>query len=503
MQLAFRRLPIRLRLTVAFAGVLTSVLAVGGLVLFTQFRDDFDNVIDEGLGRRAADAAALVATSRPHAALAQSREKLAQVYDSRGRLAASTPPLAHARLLTAAEARSALRGRLGVLRADTPAGPSAVRARTAYAATPLVVAVAEPLEGRDHALNRLAELLLIVGPLALLLATYAGYQVAGAALGPVERMRARAEQITERNTAERLPVPPTNDEIAALGRTLNALLARLDGALGRERRLLSDASHELRTPLSVLLAEVQVALRGEPDEQELRAALKSVEHEARRMSRLAGDLLVLARADAGRLPVRPEPLDARGLLSAAADRAAAATAAAGRGVAIDAEPGIVLMADPDRAAQALDNLVANALAYGGGEVILAARVRGGMVELHVTDQGGGFPDGLLERAFERFSRGDPARPREGTGLGLPIVATIAQAHGGRAQAANLGGGGADVWLSLPRAWAGLDDLPPEAADRDGGAGDGPRRQRRKVRRPEPAAGGVRAEGGGERVDEVP
>ena len=126
--------------------------------------------------------------------------------------------------------------------------------------TPLAVAVAEPLDRRDRALDRLRELLLIVGPLALILATYAGYQVAGAALGPVERMRIRAEQITERDTAERLPVPATNDEIEALGRTLNELLARLDGALVRERRLLADASHELRTPLAVLLAEVQVAL---------------------------------------------------------------------------------------------------------------------------------------------------------------------------------------------------------------------------------------------------
>jgi two-component system OmpR family sensor kinase len=502
MQLAFRRLPIRLRLTVAFAGVLTSVLAVGGLVLFTEFRGDFDRVIDENLSTRAADAAALVATGRPHAALARSREKLAQVYDAHGALVASTPALAHARLLTGAEARRAGPG-LRVWRVDTPAGPTRVRVRVAHGALgPLAVAVAEPLAGRDHALDRLAELLLIVGPLALVLATYAGYQVAGAALGPVERMRVRAEQITGRNTAERLPVPPTHDEIEALGRTLNALLARLDGALERERRLLSDASHELRTPLSVLLAEVQVALRGEPDPGELRAALESVEHEARRMSRLAGDLLVLARADAGRLPVRPEPLDARALLSGAAGRAGAAAAAAGRSVAVEAQPGIVLMADPDRAAQALDNLVANALAYGDGEITLAAEVRDRMVELHVTDRGRGFPEGLLERAFERFSRGDPARTAEGTGLGLPIVATIAQAHGGQARVANLAGGGADVWLSLPGAWAGLDDLPPEAAYGDGGSGDRPRDQRGEVPRPEPGARGMRAEGGGERVDEV-
>jgi signal transduction histidine kinase len=109
------------------------------------------------------------------------------------------------------------------------------------------------------------------------------------------------------------------------------------------------------------------------------------------------------------------------------------------------------MADPDRAAQALDNLVANALAYGDGEVRLAANVRNGTVELHVTNHGRGFPDGFLERAFERFSRGDPARPSGGTGLGLPIVATIAQAHGGEAGARNLPSGGADVWLSVPAA----------------------------------------------------
>jgi two-component system OmpR family sensor kinase len=449
---AFRRLPIRLRLTIAFAGVLASVLAVGGLVLFTDFRGDFDRVIDENLTSRAADAAALVATGEPHAALTRSRERLAQVYDAHGALVASTPELGRGHLLTAAEARRAVRGRVRLRRVDTPAGATRVRARAAHAfGMPLAVAVAEPLDRRDRALDRLRELLLIVGPLALLLATYAGYQVAGAALGPVERMRARAERITEHDTAERLPVPPTNDEIEALGHTLNELLARLDAALVRERRLLADASHELRTPLAVLLAEVQVALRGERDVDELRASLESVEGEARRLSRLAGDLLVLARADGGHLPIHAEPVDAHALLEAAAGRAAAAAAAAGRGLAADAEPGVVLMADPDRTAQALDNLVANALAHGDGEVRLAVSVADGTVELHVTDQGRGFPDGLLERAFERFSRGDTARAGGGAGLGLPIVATIAEAHGGEAGARNLPGSGADVWLSVPAA----------------------------------------------------
>jgi signal transduction histidine kinase len=451
MQLAFRRLPIRLRLTIAFAGVLTSVLAVGGLVLFTQVRGDFDKVTDADLSTRAADAAALVAADGPSAGLARSREKLAQVYNRRGALAASTPVLAGSRLLTAREALRADGGLRRLQRVGTPAGASTVAVRTTrVAGYPVAVAVAEPLGRRDHVLDRLAELLLIVGPLALALATYAGYQVAGAALGPVERMRARAEQITERNAAERLPVPPTNDEIEALGRTLNQLLARLDGALERERRLLSDASHELRTPLSVLLAEVQVALRGDRDATELRAALESVEHEAHRLSRLAGDLLVLARADSGRLPVRLEPLTAHRVLTAAAGRAAAAAAVAARSVTVDADLGIVLMADPDRLAQALDNLVGNALAHGEGDVTLSARIRDGTVELHVTDEGHGFGDAVLDRAFERFSRGDPSRSG-GAGLGLPIVATVAEAHGGDAGARDLPGGGADVWISVPAA----------------------------------------------------
>jgi len=427
------------------------VLVVGGLVLYTQFRGDFDNVIDADLSSRATDAAALVGVGGPDAGLTRSREKLAQAYDPNGALVASTPALAHARLLTAAQARRADHGLRRLWRVGTPAGPAGVVVRVAHAAGgPVVVAVAEPLVRRDHALDRLAELLLIVGPLALALATYAGYQVAGAALRPVERMRARAEQITERNTAERLPVPATSDEIEALGRTLNQLLGRLEGALERERRLLSDASHELRTPLSVLLAEVQVALRGDRDVYELRASLESVEHEAHRLSRLASDLLVLARADSGRMPVRLEPLTARRVLTAAAGRAAAAAAVAGRNVTVDAELGIVLMADPDRLAQALDNLVGNALAHGEGDVTLSARVRERTVELHVTDEGHGFGEAVLHRAFERFSRGDPSRPG-GAGLGLPIVATVAEAHGGQAGARDLPSGGADAWLSVPTA----------------------------------------------------
>jgi heavy metal sensor kinase len=452
----FRRLPIRVRLTIAFAGVLTVVLAAGGVVLFTEFERDLDGVINQDLDSRAADVSALLSgSSNPRETLAESGEGVAQVYTVDGRLLASTHRVRRERVLSGAATRRAARSRLRLERDETAVGDVRIQAAPARTAdgTQVVLAVGEPLSRRDRALDRLRELLLIAAPLALLLASYAGYQVAGAALRPVERMRGRAEQITDRDTTQRLPVPASHDEIEALGRTLNDLLARLDSALARERRLLSDASHELRTPLAVLRTEVQLALRGERDTSELRAALESVGQEAERLSRLADDLLVLARADQGRLPLRSEPLDAAELLEAAARRAGAAASAAGRRVLpeVDSDGGAVALADPDRTAQALDNLVANALAHGRGDVRLTARAADGRVELHVSDEGPGFPEELLDRAFDRFSRGDPARAGEGTGLGLAIVAAIAQAHGGEVGARNQPGRGADVWISLPAA----------------------------------------------------
>jgi signal transduction histidine kinase len=262
-----------------------------------------------------------------------------------------------------------------------------------------------------------------------------------------------AERITERELSERLPVSEGADEIAALGRTLNAMLDRVEAAVSRERRVVSDASHELRTPLTTLRAEVDLALMGDREKAELRAALESASEEARRMTRLADDLLVLSRADQGRLPLRPEPLAARVLLEDAAGRAHAAISVHARLVVVgDVPEGCAVLADPDRAAQALDNLITNALRYGEGTITLSARRDGDSVELHVTDEGRGFPDELLPRAFERFGRGQHARASEpGSGLGLALVEAVAVAHGGRAEARNRPGGGADVSIAFPRA----------------------------------------------------
>ena len=314
-----------------------------------------------------------------------------------------------------------------------------------------MVVIGDSLGERDSSLASLNRLLLIALPLALLIAAFAGYEVAGAALRPVERMRGRAAAISESNPSERLPVPEARDEIGALGRTLNEMLDRLESGYARERRLVSDASHELRTPLTTMRAELELALRGERDVDELRAAIASVHEETRRMSSLADDLLVLARADQGRLPLQPAPIAARALLGAAAQRGEAAFAQAGRWIAApeDDTGAALVLADPNRVAQALDNLIANSLEYGAGPVELTSVRTGHMVELHVLDRGAGFTDEFIDRAFERFSRDAGGQGAQGTGLGLAIVAAIARAHGGNVAAPNRPGGGADVWLTLP------------------------------------------------------
>jgi signal transduction histidine kinase len=261
-------------------------------------------------------------------------------------------------------------------------------------------------------------------------------------------MRRRAAAVSAAETGERLPVPLANDEIGRLGRTLNEMLSRLEAAFARERAFVSDASHELRTPLAILRTELELALRGEHTRQELEDALQSAAEETDRLSNLAEDLLVIARSDQGRLPVRIEDLDAGELLVRVAGRFQTRARVEGRPLHPDPAPGVTVRADPARLEQALANLVDNALSYGDGTVELTALAHNGAVEIHVRDEGPGFPPAFLPRAFERFTRADEARSRGGTGLGLAIASAIALAHGGSAHAANREAG-ADVWIAIP------------------------------------------------------
>jgi heavy metal sensor kinase len=444
------RLPIRLRLTLAFALATALVLAVTGAFLVARLGSSLDEALDESLQARQSDLRVLVRQSGTEAPLAGGDEGVAQVIAGDGTVTATTGP--RAALLSGDELARAGRGRLEVGRRDVPgldgdvrllAGPVETAGRTA------VLVVGASLEGRDEAVQALVTELLVVAPIALVLASLGGYWLATAALRPVERMRTEAAAISGDRPGERLTLAPARDEVHRLGATLNEMLDRLEDAAERERRFVADASHELRTPLAALSAELELALRRPRPAPELESALRSAAEECDRLTRLADGLLVLARADAGLRP-HEESLRSGALL----ERVASRFAAQARPVTLaDGGEDLELRADPALLEQALGNLVDNALRHGAERIELVALSRADRIELHVLDDGPGLPPDFVPRALERFSRADEARGRGGTGLGLAIVDAIARAHGGSAHVANREPSGADVWVSLPAARA--------------------------------------------------
>ena len=283
----------------------------------------------------------------------------------------------------------------------------------------------------------------------MLLASIAAYGVAAGALKPVEEMRSQAAEISAAQPDKRLSVPPSRDEVARLGVTLNEMLDRLAEALEHERAFVADASHELRTPLAILRAELELALAEGRSAEELRDALASAAEETDRLNQLSEDLLTIAQTERGELPLRRESFEVASMLERVASRFAGRAKNQGRSIEIEAERGLRLRADALRVDQALGNLVDNALRHGAGTICVYARAGDEVVEVHVTDEGEGIPSPFLDQAFERFSRAAPSNRESGSGLGLSIVETIARAHGGTAHAANRPDGGADIWLSLP------------------------------------------------------
>jgi two-component system, OmpR family, sensor kinase len=421
------------------------VLALVGLFVYRRVGNELLATVDEALVAQAKEEL----SAHPGDVDADGGRTLAQLYGPGGRLVASRPHglpsmLPH-RLVLAGRTRRVWRneelsldGELGawrVLASSDDGGTTAVLARS--------------LDPRADSLEHLRHELLVFLPLALLAASLGGYALAARALHPVEELRRRAQAVSA-DEATLLPVPPGGDEISRLAVTLNDMLTRLHAAVERERRFVADASHELRTPLALLQTELDLALRRPRTRDELENALRSAVEETQRLSRLAEDLLLIARADQGLLPMRRERAAAADLLFEAAARFTSRASSLGRNLRVVATDANV-HADAMRVGQALLNLVDNALTHGAGTIELAAEEHDGLVELHVRDAGTGFPAAFRGRAFERFSRADEARSRGGSGLGLSIVELVARAHGGGVGLTDSPGGGADVWISLPQA----------------------------------------------------
>jgi two-component system OmpR family sensor kinase len=451
------RFPIRARLTLVTTALMAVVLAAVGVSLYLRFRADLMEAVDAGLRSRAE---ALLDRADPSGdllggggSLVEPDDAFTQVLRSDGTVVESSPGLGSRALLSGTDL-GGLRGPR-LYHAVVPAEEEPVPARllAVPASGGRVVVVGASLDDQQEAMSRLAALLLVGGPLALALAGGVGWLVAGTALRPVERMRAEAAAISASQPGRRLPVPATGDEVARLGETLNAMLERLEEALERERRFVDDASHEIRTPLANLRTELELALRRSRTPEQLERAVMSAAQETERLTRLAEDLLVLARRDHGRLPVRREPVDVSEVVAAVVEGFAARSAEKEVAIETRVPEGLLATVDPLRIRQALGNLLDNAIDHTppGGRISLVAAAVDGAVTFEVSDTGPGFPAGFLPRAFEPFARPDTSRSRldGGTGLGLAIVRAVAEAHGGSAEARNRPEGGASVLLRIP------------------------------------------------------
>jgi signal transduction histidine kinase len=435
----------------AFALAMLLVLAGAGLFVYLRLRADLDDSVNATLRARAAAVATRQSVPRPAAArlaiVEDPEESFVQVLTPAGRLldsagGARDPALRPSEIRRAAAGIVIVERSVGGIEGTARVLGRPVRAR----ARPEVVVVGQSLGDRDETLSGLVESFVVGGAVAILLASGIGYLLASAGLAPVEAMRRRAREVSLRRAGEQLPLPRARDEVWRLGETLNEMLDRLRRSFERERRFVADASHELRTPVAVIKTELEGALRTGDYSMDVREALVAAVEECDRLAQLAEDLLVIARASEGQLPVRREQLRVRTLLEGVRDRFVDRADQQRREIRVDADDDRWLSADPLRIRQALGNLVDNALRHGEGEIVLSSHSTSSGIELEVSDEGQGFAPEIAARAFERFTRGDRARTSGGAGLGLAIVQAVAEAHGGRVAIASARGGTVRLWL---------------------------------------------------------
>ena len=440
------KLPIRARVTLAFASVLALVLILVGGFVFSRFRTDANNAVDAELRARTA---VFFAARNPDPQLridllGVSDEHFGQVLNPAGRVVARSAQLGRRPIVPPQPGY-----RFATIR--TLAERRSVRTLTTRRdRTTLVLASA--LDDRNDALAALADLLGLGGVITFAIATLAAWLLARAALRPVERLRVAAGSYSARDLTGRLLVPPASDELRRLALTLNEMLARIQESFDRQRIFVDRASHELRTPLANLSMELEMALRRERSVGEMRAALAGAADEAHRLDRLASNLLVLARTTDGRLPIAPLPTNLRQLVTDTL-RTFVARAESGS-VELVAEVSVTdsVTVDPVRIRQAVTNLIENSLRVtpAGGTVTVQADIDGPDVTVRVSDTGPGFPVELGDEVFAMFVRGPgTSRAVHGAGLGLAIVAAVAEAHHGTVRI-EPGGPGATVIMRLPR-----------------------------------------------------
>jgi heavy metal sensor kinase len=316
----------------------------------------------------------------------------------------------------------------------------------------------------EDVLARIRQMFAVAIPFLILCAATGGYFLAKRSLAPVSAMTTRAADISATNLHERLPVSG-GDELVGLARVVNDLLDRLENSFEQQRRFMTDASHELRTPAAILRAETDVTLsREHRSEEEYRASIAVMQDAAQRLTRIVDDLFLLARADAGHLVMRREPLYLEDVVHDAARSVRQVADQRGVRVALGQVAEAPFEGDADLLGRLLLNLLDNAIKHSpkGAIVDIGMARRNGHYEIAVVDQGPGIPPNAQARVFERFFRGDAIRSRgesgatSGAGLGLAIARRIAELHGGQLDLTESRPGRTEFRLTLAA------DSPPAA-----------------------------------------
>ncbi len=315
------------------------------------------------------------------------------------------------------------------------------------------VTAAVPMASAEDAMRRFQWVLAGLLPGVWLIAAVSGSLISRRALVPVDRMTREVQSMTVRHLNRRVDVPAADDEVRRLAVTFNDMLARLEAAVAEMARLTGEASHELRTPVALIRATAEVALSRDRAAADYRQALADVLEHAERMSDLVGDLLRLARADAGVEAQETGSVDLGQIATEAARQAEAAAVQRGLAIRVDADDAGSVQGPADALGRLCAILIDNALKYtnaGGIVRIHTAREARGAV-LEVVDTGIGVPPEDRERVFDRFYRGAAARERvDGSGLGLPIARSIVNRHHGTIEfVAGPDGVGSRVRVWLP------------------------------------------------------
>jgi heavy metal sensor kinase len=315
-----------------------------------------------------------------------------------------------------------------------------------------VLVVGQTTEEISDTLESLVRTFLVAYPLSLLTAAAIGLFLAQRALGPIDRMTRSVQRISAEDLGQRLNLNLPDDELGRLARTFDDMLARLENEFRRQRQFTADASHELRTPLTIMKGAIEVALSREREASAYRDVLQTTGDQVNGLIDLVNSLLLLARADAGQIPIQREDVDvplavetALDQLRPLSDRAAVALSSAGPEVSIPADFTLFL--------QLLFNLLENAVKHTptGGSVQVSWSVEPEMLQLNVADTGDGISPEHLPHIFDRFYRVDSARTSSdgGAGIGLSICRWIVESHGGAITATSEPGQGSTFTVMLP------------------------------------------------------